>query len=108
MVLEWDERDAVCIVAASGGYPGSYEQGVPIEGLTPAGEDSQEAGLWVYHAGTRCGETGETLTAGGRVLGVTALGETREAASKKAYEALAGISFDGLHSRSDIGQTMAN
>jgi len=108
MVLEWDERDAVCIVAASGGYPGSYEQGVPIEGLTPAGEDSQEAGLWVYHAGTRRGETGETLTAGGRVLGVTALGETRQAASEKAYEALAGISFDGLHSRSDIGQTMAN
>jgi phosphoribosylamine--glycine ligase len=108
MVLEWDERDAVCIVAASGGYPGSYEQGLAIEGLTPAGENAQEDGLWVYHAGTRHDESGAILTAGGRVLGITALGENRETASAKAYEALAGISFEGLHSRSDIGQTMAN
>ena len=108
LVLEWDERDAVCIVAASGGYPGSYEQGIPIEGLEPASGDTQEAGLWVYHAGTRLGDSGEILTAGGRVLGITALGEDRDAARAKAYEALGSISFEGLHSRSDIGLTMGN
>jgi len=108
MVLEWDEGAAVCIVAASGGYPGSYEQGVPIEGLNAASDTGQEEGLWIYHAGTRLGDSGEILTAGGRVLGITAIGEDRETASSKAYEALASISFDGLHRRSDIGQTMAN
>lgn len=108
LVLEWDERDAVCIVAASEGYPGSYEQGIPIEGLEPTNGDAQETGLWVYHAGTRLGDSGEILTAGGRVLGITALGEDRDAARAKAYEALGSISFEGLHSRSDIGLTMGN
>jgi phosphoribosylamine--glycine ligase len=108
LVLEWDERDAICIVAASGGYPGSYDKGVPITGIDKARENGEPDALWVYHAGTGQDESGTLVTAGGRVLGITALGENREAARAEAYKALEAISFDGLHSRSDIGTTMAN
>ncbi len=108
LVLEWDERDAVCIVAASGGYPGSYENGRPITGIDSARENGEPEALWVYHAGTRHDESGTLVTAGGRVLGITALGENREAARAEAYKALDSISFEGLHSRSDIGLTMGN
>ena len=71
-------------------------------------EDGEPEALWVYHAGTGQDESGTLVTAGGRVLGVTALGENRDAARAEAYRALGAISFDGLHSRSDIGLTMAN
>ena len=108
LVLEWDERDAVCIVAASGGYPGSYDKGIPITGIDKARENGEPDALWVYHAGTGQDESGTLVTAGGRVLGITALGENREAARAEAYKALEAISFDGLHSRNDIGTTMAN
>ena len=108
LVLEWDERDAVCIVAASGGYPGSYDKGIPITGIDKARENGEPDALWVYHAGTGQDESGTLVTAGGRVLGITALGENRDAARAEAYKALESISFDGLHSRSDIGTTMAN
>lgn len=108
LVLEWDERDAVCIVAASEGYPGSYEKGIPITGIDQAKADAGQDCLWVYHAGTGQDESGGLVTAGGRVLGITALGEDREAARTAAYKALESINFEGLHSRSDIGLTMAN
>ncbi len=108
LVLEWDERDAVCIVAASGGYPGSYGKGLPITGIDKARENGESEALWVYHAGTGQDESGTLVTAGGRVLGITALGENREAARTEAYKALESISFEGLHSRSDIGMTMTN
>ena len=84
---------------ASGGYPGSYEKGIEIHGLDDMG---QVEGATVYHAGTAV-KDGEFVTAGGRVLGVTATGETLEAALQKAYDAVEHISFTGAHYRKDIG-----
>ena len=98
--LTLDDRAAVCVVMASGGYPGSYEKGLPISGLAEA--DGMADGM-VFHAGTADGESGP-VTAGGRVLGVTALGETVEAAIDRAYKAVSRISWDGVHYRKDIGQ----
>jgi len=96
--LEWDERPAVTVVMASGGYPGSYETGLPISGLASCSDD---ADVHVFHAGTRR-ENGAIVTAGGRVLAVTALGETVAAARARAYEAVARIEFQGAHYRRDI------
>ena len=98
--LEWDPRTAVCVVAVSDGYPGSYPKGREIRGLDGSwGEDTQ-----VYHAGTsRATPDGPIVTAGGRVLGVTSLGENRAEARARAYRTLEGIEFDGLRTRSDIG-----
>jgi phosphoribosylamine--glycine ligase len=96
--LEWDERHAVCVVAASGGYPGEYPVGVPIEGL----DKVRDPDVTVFHAGTQAAG-GSFLTAGGRVLGVTALGQDRSEARGKAYQALEQIHFDGLQYRRDIG-----
>jgi phosphoribosylamine--glycine ligase len=96
--LQWDRRPAVSVVASSKGYPGSYQTGMPIAGIEAA--DAIE-GVKVFHSGTaRRGE--QLVTDGGRVLAVTALGETIDAASKKAYEAMQKISFDGMHYRRDI------
>jgi phosphoribosylamine--glycine ligase len=97
--LEWDPRHAVCVVAVSGGYPGSYRSGLPIDGLGAV----EDPDVKIFHAGTRRGASGEVLTAGGRVLGVTALGKDRRAAREKAYRALARIRFEGMAHRSDIG-----
>lgn len=96
----WDPRVAVCVVACSGGYPGDYKQGLPIFGLDRirTGEDLQ-----VFHAGTSQKLGGDLLTAGGRVLAVTALGKDAAAARDRAYEALRQIEFHGMHFRSDIG-----
>jgi phosphoribosylamine--glycine ligase len=96
----WDPRVAVCVVACSGGYPGEYKQGLPIFGLDRirTGEDLQ-----VFHAGTSQKLGGDLLTAGGRVLAVTALGKDAAAARDRAYEALRQIEFHGMHFRSDIG-----
>jgi phosphoribosylamine---glycine ligase len=96
----WDKRVAVCVVACSGGYPGDYKKGVPIFGLdrVQAGEDLQ-----VFHAGTSQRAGGDLLTAGGRVLAVTALGVDAAAARARAYGALQQIEFAGMHYRSDIG-----
>ena len=96
--LEWDERPAVTVVMASGGYPGGYEKGKPINGL-PSCADMTD--VHVFHAGTRR-HTGEVVTAGGRVLAVTALGDTVDAARTLAYEAVARIEFEGAHYRRDI------
>jgi phosphoribosylamine--glycine ligase len=95
--IEWDQRPAVTVVMASGGYPGKYETGKTISGLESAAlEDVQ-----IFHAGTRR-ENGEVVTSGGRVLAVTALGETVEAARTRAYEAVSKIDFENCHYRRDI------
>lgn len=91
---EWSAQAAVCVVMASGGYPGAYETGRAITGLPPA-----EA--LVFHAGTRL-EDGAIVTSGGRVLGVTALRPTLREARDAAYAAVHSIHFDGAHFRTDI------
>jgi len=96
--LEWDPRYSVCVVMASGGYPGSYEKGKVIKGLD---EVRKMQDVEVFHAGTLVKDA-KTVTAGGRVLGVTALGETVEQAKKLAYEAVDKIRFDGAYCRRDI------
>lgn len=97
--IQWQPGAAACVVMASGGYPGSYEKGIEIRGLDESG---QVPGATVYHAGTAL-QTGRFVTAGGRVLGVTATGETLEQALEKAYDAVERISFTGAHYRKDIG-----
>ena len=97
--LEWDSQHAVCVVAASEGYPGDYPKGTPIHGLGAVSDPSVK----VFHAGTALDSNGGFVTAGGRVLGVTALGNERESARESAYRALASIRFAGLQHRSDIG-----
>lgn len=95
----WSNKTAVCVVAASGGYPGAYEKGRPISGLAAA-EAMKD--IVVFHAGT-VQQDGAVVTNGGRVLGVTAIGDTLDEARQKAYEAMQLIKFDGMHYRSDIG-----
>ena len=97
--VEWDPRHALCVVMASGGYPGEYKKGLPITGLPDtAGRDD----LAVFHAGTRR-EGDQILTAGGRVLGVTALGETLADARERTYAAVERIHFEGATYRRDLG-----
>jgi len=96
--IQWKDQSAACIVLASGGYPGKYEGGKLITGM----EAAEETGATVYHAGTKLTEEG-IVTAGGRVLGVTALGDTLKHAVDSAYAAARKIHFDGVHMRSDIG-----
>ncbi len=100
-MVSWDERPAVCVVMASGGYPGAYEKGKVINGLEAAGELEN---VMVFHAGTTTNEAGEIVTNGGRVLGVTALGATIPAAIERSYEAVKLISWPGVQYRRDIGQ----
>jgi len=97
--LDWDPRPAVCVVLASGGYPGSYEKGKVITGLDEANALDD---VVVFHAGTALRD-GQVVTAGGRVLGVTALGDDIQGAIDRAYEAVGKIQFDGMYCRSDIG-----
>lgn len=99
--IQWDERASACVVMASGGYPGSYPKGIEIHGLDANG---QAEGVTVYHAGTKL-EDGKFLTNGGRVLGVTALGDTLEQALSRAYAGVEAISFEGAMYRKDIGRT---
>ncbi len=94
---------ACCVVLASGGYPGSYEKGKVIRGLEEDGQLPRDSGAEVFHAGTAADEGGHFLTAGGRVLGVTAAGETLAAAIRQAYAAARGIKFEGEQFRWDIG-----
>ena len=96
--IRWKKESAACIVLASGGYPGKYESGKLISGL----EDAEAAGATVYHAGTKKTDAGY-VTAGGRVLGVTALGDTLADAVHSAYAAAEKIHFEGAHMRRDIG-----
>ena len=98
LTIEWDERPAVTVVLASGGYPGSYEQGKPISGLD---ECAQLEDVHLFHAGTRR-DGNRIVTAGGRVLAVTALGDTVQLARERAYAAVSRIDFEGCHYRRDI------
>ena len=95
---EWDSRAAVCVVMASGGYPGDYAKGKAITGIAEA---EALGDVTVFHAGTKLSED-RLVTAGGRVLGVTALGDDLQAAQTHAYEAVAKIHFDGATFRRDI------
>jgi len=97
--LEWDPRAAVCIVLAAEGYPGAVERGRPIDGLERL---AGWANGTVFHAGTRI-DDGRLVTDGGRVLGVTALGDTIDAAVTEAYAAVDQIRWPGMHFRRDIG-----
>ncbi|MDK2877360.1 MAG: phosphoribosylamine---glycine ligase [Thermoanaerobacteraceae bacterium] len=99
MRIEWKDEKAVCVVLASGGYPGPYEKGKVIKGLSEA----EAEGALVFHAGT-AEKNGKIITTGGRVLGVTALGDTEDKARQEAYNAISKISFEDMHYRKDIGK----
>lgn len=98
--IEWDDNACVCVIIASGGYPGEYGTGYKIDGIA---EVERDVNTVVFHAGTRL-ENGEYYTAGGRVLGVTSLENNLESAAQKAYEGVFKINFDGMHYRKDIGK----
>ncbi len=95
----WSPQACICVVVASGGYPGSYEKGKVITGLEAANEDPL---VQVFHAGTALVD-GKVVSAGGRVLGVTALGDDLRQAKDRAYAAIDKIHFDGMYCRRDIG-----
>ncbi len=95
--VKWDPRHALCVVMASGGYPDKYQTDIPIDGL-PADTDDAV----VFHAGTRR-EGNQVVTSGGRVLGITALGDTLAGARERAYEVVKQIEFAGAHYRTDLG-----
>jgi phosphoribosylamine---glycine ligase len=99
----WNSEACVTVVLASGGYPGGYETGVPIEGLDEAGKFDK---VEVFHAGT-ARRDGRVVTSGGRVLAVSALGEDLADARRRAYEACGLISFEGRHLRTDIAKEAA-
>jgi phosphoribosylamine--glycine ligase len=96
--LRWDERPSVCVVMASEGYPGDYEKGRPIRGLEEA---AAVPDVNVFHSGTQVVD-GQVVTAGGRVLAVTALGESIAAAKLQAYRAVKCIRWQGAWCRKDI------
>jgi len=97
--LEWEKKSCVCVVVASGGYPGSYQKGKEISGLDKVGERND---VYVFHAGTKK-DGNRFLTSGGRVMGVTGWNDTLEEAIDLTYEAVKEISFEGMHYRKDIG-----
>jgi phosphoribosylamine---glycine ligase len=98
--VQWDERAACCVVVAAEGYPEKPKAGVVIEGLDAA---MHVQNVTVYHAGTKRDLDSQIVTAGGRVLGVTALGDGLRQARERAYEAVAKIRFPGMQVRKDIG-----
>jgi len=97
--IEWHEGGSACVVMASGGYPGDYQTGYEITGIKQA----EELGCIVFNAGTKLND-GKLVTAGGRVLGVTAIGESLDKAIKKAYEGVQKVNFKDAHYRKDIGK----
>ncbi len=97
--IEWDDKAAVCVILASGGYPEKYTKGYEINGIDQA---EKEAAVTVFHAGTKL-DSGKYYTAGGRVLGVTAVADSIDNARQKAYAAVDKISFEGMQYRRDIG-----
>ncbi len=97
MDIEWSDEAAVCVIAASEGYPGSYPKGRAITGI----EAAEAQGALVFHAGTAF-KDGELVTSGGRVLGIVGLGRDIAEARKRAYEAVSVIEFEGMQNRSDI------
>ncbi|MDQ6699035.1 MAG: phosphoribosylamine--glycine ligase, partial [Acidobacteriota bacterium] len=96
---KYSGRPAVCVVLASGGYPGVFASGLPIAGI----EAAEAAGSTVFHAGTRMGPSG-LETAGGRVLGVTASGDNLHGAMSTVYAGVSKIRFPGMHYRTDIAR----
>lgn len=96
--IKWSDKKTVCVVIASGGYPGSYEKGKEISGL-----DHVDSDVFVFHAGTKLKDA-KVVTNGGRVLGVTAWGDSIEEAREKAYENVPKITFEGAYYRKDIGK----
>ena len=97
--LKWTPGASACVIASSSGYPGKYETGFPITGLEEA---ARVPGVEVFHSGTAL-KDGRIVTSGGRVLAVTAAGETLEQALGRAYQAMAEIHFEGMYFRRDIG-----
>jgi phosphoribosylamine--glycine ligase len=99
--ITWSKNSSVCVVAASGGYPGQFETAKVITGL----EEAKSAdGVVVFHAGTKRDQSCRVVTSGGRVLGVTARGATLQKARERAYAAMGRISFEGLHYRTDVAK----
>jgi phosphoribosylamine--glycine ligase len=98
--LKWDPRPAIAVVATSKGYPGKYPTGLPITGIEDA---SSMRDVKVFHSGTKMVD-GQLVTDGGRVLAVTALGDTVADAQRRAYQAMGKIQFEGMHYRRDIGR----
>jgi phosphoribosylamine---glycine ligase len=99
--IDWSDESSACVVLAARGYPAKPEIGSVIDGLALA---EQSGEVVVFHAATSRGPNGEWLTAGGRVLGVTAKGETLDLALSRCHEAIANIHWDGMHYRRDIGR----
>lgn len=104
VTIQWDERASVTVVLASAGYPGKYETGKKISGLAEA---AKLDGVQVFQAGTKTAR-GDVVTAGGRVLAVTALSQTIKAARERAYEAVSRVHFEGCHYRRDIALSAAS
>jgi phosphoribosylamine--glycine ligase len=101
--VSWDPRACVTVVLAAGGYPGSYRTGLEVEGLKAA---AAEPGVHLFHAGTALDPAGRVRTTGGRVLGVTALGDDLADARARAYQAAELINFDGVQYRHDIAAVL--
>ncbi len=101
--IKWSEKASACVILASGGYPGSYPKGLEIAGLDEKGQIAAMPEVTVYHAGTKR-ENGKFYTNGGRVLGLTALGDTLEEALETAYRAVDMVNFEGAMYRRDIGR----
>lgn len=97
--ITWSPKSACCIVCASGGYPGKYQKGEIIDGL----DNIQDDNIMIFHAGTKL-DKNETITNGGRIIGVTATGNDLQKSLLKAYKALESISFEGMQYRRDIGK----
>lgn len=104
LAVQWSNDSAACVVLAARGYPGKPETGTVIAGLDRA---AQHENVAVFHAATSRGSNAEWLTAGGRVLGLTATGETLDAALSRCYAAVDDIHWDGMHYRRDIGRKAA-
>ncbi len=100
LVIEWSAQAAVSVVLSSPGYPGSYPVGARVKGVKEAEADPE---VLVFHAGTKLSD-GELVTAGGRVMAVTGLGDTIAKSKEKAYEGVAKLGFAGMHCRTDIGE----
>src|SRR5271166_602592 len=97
--MRWSQGASACVIASSAGYPGSYETGFPISGLSAA---ARVPGVQVFHSGSTL-KDGQLFTAGGRVLGVTAVAASLREALNRAYQAMGEIQFEGMYYRSDIG-----
>ncbi len=106
--VAWSEQPSACVVLASEGYPGAYKTGQTIQGLDAVAENDSEPRLQVFHAGTAVNDQYGFETAGGRVLGITATGETLETALEHCYAAIEKISWKGIQYRRDIGQFNQN